>query len=720
MTRTSEPPSPLPPGSPSAPSSAPSSPKTSRWLPACCEPGPARLLSFLMFGTPLTDPVPKPVHAPHTVDKHLLVNGESATFTDYFEICEVVGRGAFGTISVARNKQYGHERALKVTRCSASLAGSLDKEVAIHSLLDHPHIIRLYETYESKGRHHVVMELCRGGTVEDILKDRPMPFSEAEARHMFCQMLRGIQYLHTQSIAHRDIKLPNLLLKEDKADLTEGTVKLIDFGFARRFTPEEGMKTVCGSPAYMAPEILLKERPYAAKCDVFSSGVLLFRMLTKQHPFEGNSVKEMLESIKNRPPLFDESDWAALSPDVRDLVERTLCKEPKDRPSAEEVLDCLLFSDSPASLATRKFGRTVTPKIATEMLHNCMKFSEKSPFHQIAMTYAAYNLDDRQLGGLPEAFLAMNRNGDGKLTLEDLRQFMVDMLPADMDREEFNDLFEKMDVDGSGSVEYTEFLAATMRPLDSLSKGMKEACAAAFKTLDIDGTGSISIPELRESLLQHQTSGEIARAFQDVDTNGDGTIDLEEFENMLRRRTLSQLPSDHDGFFGTPQSRRNGSNKSVENLVVGEDLPPASSRSSRSSISSVASLLSMRLDVGRITSISTLTTSMSIPQNVSGLNTPEEGAEGTLHLVLPAGAAETSRRRGRRGSRMPRSVTLLGVAPCGAGQASARAAVAVGGGGAGVGSGSDASSSDDDDDDDEGESKEDGGEVPPWPSSRAR
>jgi len=571
MARTSERPSPVPPGSPSVPSSASSSQMTSRCLPACCEPGPARLLSFLMFGTPLTDPVPKPVHAPHTVDNHLVVNGENVTFTDYFEICEVVGRGSFGKISVARNKQYGHERALKVTRCSASLAGSLDKEVAIHSSLDHPHIIRLYETYESKGRHHVVMELCRGGAVEDILKDRPMPFSEAEALHMFCQMMRGIQYLHAQSVAHRDIKLQNLLLKEDKADLTEGTVKLIDFGFARRFTPEEGMKTVCGSPAYMAPEILLKERPYAAKCDVFSSGVLLFRMLTKQHPFKGNSVKEMLESIKNRPPVFDESGWAELSPDVRDLVERTLCKKPKDRPSAEEVLDCHSCSDSPASSAKRRSGRKVTPKIATEMLHNCIKYSAKSPFHQIAMKYAAYNLDDRQLGGLPEAFMAMDRNGDGKLSREDLRQFMVDMLPADVDRGELNDLFEKMDFDGSGSLEYTEFLAATMRPLDSLSKEVKEACAAAFKTLDIDGTGSISIPELRESLLQHQTSEEIVRAFKDVDKNGDGTIDLEEFENMLRRRTLSHLPSDHDGFFGTPQSRRSGSNKSVENLVVGED-----------------------------------------------------------------------------------------------------------------------------------------------------
>ena len=129
-------------------------------------------------------------------------------------------------------------------------------------------------------------ERCRGGELFDEIQKR-RGFSEKDAAEIMAQVLRAVIYCHANDICHRDLKPENILIE------TDGVVKVIDFGIAMAFNPEKGMHTVLGTPYYMAPEILSRNR-YDEKCDVWSLGVILFCMLTGKPPFYGSTDDEII------------------------------------------------------------------------------------------------------------------------------------------------------------------------------------------------------------------------------------------------------------------------------------------------------------------------------------------------------------------------------------------------------------------------------------------
>lgn len=142
-------------------------------------------------------------------------------------------------------------------------------------------IINIIDFYPSPTKYHIVMELARGGDVFDRLAKRKV-YTEKHARDLARRMLESIQFLHSRGIAHRDIKPENLLLMDVESDTQ---LKLADFGFARRYDmdkPGESMKTKCGTPAFVPPELVLG-RKYGPKCDVWSAGCTLFMLLVSSY-----------------------------------------------------------------------------------------------------------------------------------------------------------------------------------------------------------------------------------------------------------------------------------------------------------------------------------------------------------------------------------------------------------------------------------------------------
>jgi len=138
-------------------------------------------------------------------------------------------------------------------------------------------IINIIDFYPSPDKYHIVMELARGGDVFDRLAKRKV-YTEKHARDLAKRMLESIAFLHSKGIAHRDIKPENLLLMDENSDTQ---LKLADFGFARKFNmdrPDDSMKTKCGTPAFVPPELVLG-RKYGPKCDVWSAGCTLFMLL---------------------------------------------------------------------------------------------------------------------------------------------------------------------------------------------------------------------------------------------------------------------------------------------------------------------------------------------------------------------------------------------------------------------------------------------------------
>jgi calcium-dependent protein kinase len=158
------------------------------------------------------------------------------------------------------------------------------------STLDHPNIVKYYETYEDVKYIYLVMELCLGGELMEKLSERQSPFSESEAANIIEKLIRAIIHCNSANITHRDIKPENIMFDND------GEVKLIDFGLAKQTNKKnQKMHTVAGTPYFIAPEVLNGE--YGKECDVWSYGVVLYLMLSAAYPFDGNNRAEVFGKI---------------------------------------------------------------------------------------------------------------------------------------------------------------------------------------------------------------------------------------------------------------------------------------------------------------------------------------------------------------------------------------------------------------------------------------
>lgn len=148
--------------------------------------------------------------------------------------------------------------------------------------INHPNIVKLYDVVETDSQVVLVMEYINGGSTHGYLKSKPnRRMEEPTAKRIFAQLFSALEYLHSKCIAHRDIKLENVMLDGDR------NVKLIDFGFSTQIPNTQKVKLFCGTPSYMAPEIVLKSDYCGPPADVYASGVLLFTFFCGCFPFKG-------------------------------------------------------------------------------------------------------------------------------------------------------------------------------------------------------------------------------------------------------------------------------------------------------------------------------------------------------------------------------------------------------------------------------------------------
>jgi BR serine/threonine kinase len=187
-------------------------------------------------------------------------------------------------------------------------------------LLDHPHILKLIESFHTEPHIYIVLELCPDGNIADLLRDGDRKIPRPEAFNIFHQIIYGLEYLHQHGICHRDLKPENILFDVHK------NVKIADFGFGR-WMPRNVAETYCGSPYYIAPEILEKKKYDGRKADVWSCGVLLFTMLSGKLPFDDSSLRGLYKKVKigrfQMPSDFD--------PDVQVLISKMICLKVEDR-----------------------------------------------------------------------------------------------------------------------------------------------------------------------------------------------------------------------------------------------------------------------------------------------------------------------------------------------------------------------------------------------------
>ncbi|KAK4799655.1 hypothetical protein SAY86_025020 [Trapa natans] len=223
---------------------------------------------------------------------------------------------------------------------SKKLRESLMSEIIILQKINHPNIIRLHEIIEVPGKIHLVLEYCRGGDLSVYIQ-RHGRVPEEIAKHFMEQLARGLQVLRDNNLIHRDLKPQNLLLStgDDRSVL-----KIADFGFARSLQPRGLAETLCGSPLYMAPEIMQLQK-YDAKADLWSVGAILFQLVTGKPPFTGNNQIQLLQNILKSNELQFPPDSKDLSLDCKDLCQKLLRRYPVERLTFDEFFNHSFLSE---------------------------------------------------------------------------------------------------------------------------------------------------------------------------------------------------------------------------------------------------------------------------------------------------------------------------------------------------------------------------------------
>ncbi|KAJ2785906.1 hypothetical protein H4R18_000295 [Coemansia javaensis] len=261
-----------------------------------------------------------------------------------------IGAGNFAKVWLAVHKQTGVACACKVINkkkhlFSAGLTKVFEREICIMRQLNHEHIVPLHELHIDKDRIHIFMEYLEGGDLFTHLSEHG-PFSEAACRPLFKQICSAVRYLHANGITHRDIKLDNILIKAVSGG-SVSVVKIADFGLARAVGDGETMRTICGTPSYLAPEIVCRSSsavPYSKGVDMWALGVVLYALHMNSFPFSklldhGGTTGASLEIYSKACRMIATNEkYAGLSSELRDLLAGMLQIDPVRRLAIEAAI----------------------------------------------------------------------------------------------------------------------------------------------------------------------------------------------------------------------------------------------------------------------------------------------------------------------------------------------------------------------------------------------
>ncbi|KAG0498061.1 hypothetical protein HPP92_002752 [Vanilla planifolia] len=254
-----------------------------------------------------------------------------------YEVGRTIGQGTFAKVKFARNSETGEVVAMKVMAKSTILkhkmVNQIKREISIMKIVRHPYIVRLHEVLASKTKIYIILELIVGGELFDkIVHLGKLP--EYEARQYFQQLIDAVDYCHSKGVFHRDLKPENLLLD------SRGNLKVSDFGLSA--LPQQGvglLHTTCGTPNYVAPEVLRNQGYNGSAADVWSCGVILFVLMAGYLPFDETDLATLFRKINAAE--YSVPSW--FSAGARSLIYRLLDPNPNTRAHVEGIREDVWF-----------------------------------------------------------------------------------------------------------------------------------------------------------------------------------------------------------------------------------------------------------------------------------------------------------------------------------------------------------------------------------------
>ena len=481
-------------------------------------------------------------NVPLKINKESFVTIIEGDITQFYEVQKKIGEGAYGKIYKVKNKQSGDIRAMKqITKTKITDMGKFQTEIKILSMLDHPNIVRLFEVIEDDKYYNLLQELCTGG--ELLTRAQNNQLKEKDIARIFNQIMSGVAYIHGMGIAHRDLKLENILFSSEKPS---SPIKIIDFGFSvflgknnenskdketenEKKTVYKRLKSKVGTLYYISPEII--KGNYDEKCDIWACGVILYILLAGYPPFNGNTDKEVYNQITNIKLDFEKERWKNISKYAKELIKNMLTPA-KNRFTAKQVLS--------SKWLEVKLKDDIDENISTALDYRRInKYKTYNKLKKAILTFIASRLSSEESAQIRNIFYNIDEDKNGYISYEDFRKYLVNEYDIDdviENEEELQKGFESVDIDHNNQIDYTEFIAAN---LDEKIFLKTEKLKEAFRIFDINDNGAIKRDDIIRVMKLENVSNknEIAdKIIEENDFDKDGKINFKDFVQIMENK----------------------------------------------------------------------------------------------------------------------------------------------------------------------------------------
>lgn len=379
------------------------------------------------------------------VRKQWFIHSRTDSIDAFYEFQNEIGKGNYGTVVKARELNTSRIFAVKIIQKNRIVEShTFKQEIDILRVLDHPNIVKLVECFETDRLLYLVQEYCEGGELfQKLIQEKN--FSELKAAHIMRKLISSIIYCHTNSICHRDLKPENCLLVNTSPD---SDIKIIDFGLATFMSEQHVLNSICGTPYYVAPEVLAGS--YRMECDLWSLGVILYMLLSGSPPFSGKNNQEIVSKVYSGTYSLRSKAFAKISQMAKDLISRLLVKDPSLRMTAKEAFKhpwIQILSpvpDKPLPLSTYE---------------SICQFVTFNKFKRGTLMFIASRLTEKEISYLKEQFCMISQDGNGTISRKEFNE-AFSRINKLISQEHLDNVWRALDMNHNDTIDYSEFICA--------------------------------------------------------------------------------------------------------------------------------------------------------------------------------------------------------------------------------------------------------------------